>query len=401
MFSDIDILNKELDNDMFRAECVVECITMDIDRLVDSEYITEAEGSGVMAAIGEKIKKVVASIIDAIKKFFEKIADFVQKKKLKAKYEELQKRAEYIQSQYGQVLEHSSEWQAYISDQELKYFDMHASLKDRKSIGDRAVAMCKNIASKISGGSKVSSSDITEIRNKVDEEQAKGMKSNLKEVAISKLSGITSALAHAGVVGGMFAGLGAMANNKFSNSSIENLYFRDTPLDLDKVGALFSKLPKAGFIAGASISAIVDLFSAALRKQKAKDRAEISPVKDQYGAALEYSAQEYSVISTAISSLGTALVKADSESYRQGIATLSEALTKVEHMLNRAEAIGKAADRNVNAADHRASEYKQNQTDKKIEAVHKDVKDIKNAKAREELQKTLTDTVAKMATSMK
>ena len=60
MFSEFDILEKEMANDDYKFSCMIECACMEADMIDmdDSAVVTEAEGDDVASKIKEKFAAV-------------------------------------------------------------------------------------------------------------------------------------------------------------------------------------------------------------------------------------------------------------------------------------------------------------------------------------------------------
>ncbi len=351
MFSAIDILDKELDNDQFKTECVVECICMDIENAMETGYTTEAEGSGFFASIVEKIKKIVSTIINSIKNAILKLADHIRKEKLEAKYKELSERAKYIEKTYGQVLKQNDEWKEYISDKSIWWFDFSTSLKSHKTIGDRAIAAFKNLANKRKGGKKITAGEIRDIRDKVFDEGIKCKKSCKEEVRISSLSTLVSIVSHAGAIGG----LAAVITKAVSGGNAG-----------------------AAFVAGTVVSAFGDITIALAEGAKGVTRVEVEPITKAYGAADSEMKEQLALLSQGMSTISSTIAQSETQSYREAIKSLSSALREVEQMLNTAERIGKSALEHRNLGDRLANEREDAKRDKEVESLKNEISTLKS-----------------------
>nr|DAO30608.1 MAG TPA: Inosine-5'-monophosphate dehydrogenase [Caudoviricetes sp.] len=350
MFSDIDILGKELDNDQFRTECVVECITMDIDRLVDSEYTTEAEGSSFFSTIVEKIKKIISTITNGIKNAILKLADHIRKKQLENKYKELSERAKYIEKEYGQALKQSAEWNEYISDKAIEYYDLSTALKSYKTVGDRAVAAFKNLANKSKDGKKITADEVRDIRDKVHDENLKSKDGYKEEVKISSMSAVITAVSTAGVIGGLAAAI---------------------------TGAITGSAG-GGLMTGAFVATLGALVTGAVEGAKAITRKEIKPITKAYTTADAEMKESLSLLSQGMSMISSTLAQSETQSYREAITSLSSSLREVEQILNTAERIGKSAIEHRNTGDRLVNDRKNAEQDREMERLKGEVADLRH-----------------------
>lgn len=349
MFSDIDILDKELNNDQFKTECVVECICMDIENAMETGYTTEAEGSGFFSTIVEKIKKIISTITNGIKNAILKLADHIRKKQLEDKYKELSERAKYIEKEYGQVLKQSAEWKEYISDKSIEYYDLSTALKSHKTVGDRVVAAFKNLANKSKGGKKITADEIRDIRDKVLDEDLKSNKNCKEEVKISTMSAVVTAVSAAGVIGG----LTAIITKAITGST------------------------GGGLVTGAFVVTLGSIVTGAVEGLKAITRKEIAPITKAYTTADAEMKEQMTLLSQGMSTISSAIAQSETQSYREAIKSLSSSLREVEQILNTAERIGKSALEHRNTGDRLVNDRKNAERDREVDRLKSEVADLK------------------------
>lgn len=349
MFSDIDILGKELDNDQFKTECVVECICMDIENTMETGYTTEAEGSGFFSTIVEKIKKIVSTITTSIQNAILKLADHIRKKKLEAKYKELYERAKYIEKEYGQALKQNAEWKEYISDKSIEYYDFSESLKSHKTVGDRVVAAFKNLANKSKGGKKITADEIRDIRDKIIDENLKPEDGFKEEFKLTSMSAVVTGVSATGVIGGLTAAI--------------------TKAITGSTGS--------GLVAGALVVTLGSIVTAAAEGAKIIVRKEVKPITKAYATADAEMKEQLTLLSQGMSTISSAIAQSETQSYREAIKSLSSALREVEQILNTAERIGKSAIEHRNTGDRLANDRENNKRDEEVARLKSEVASLK------------------------
>lgn len=319
MFSEFDILEKELENDDYKLHCVIECTEMEIHIISSSEdVVTEAEGSdvsGKIAAIKEKIKKIIDAIKEKLSEAMKKISNFFTTQKIKDEYEALLKKAKAMQSDAGSVLEHNEKWKEYLDKKAIKMYDFAEQTKHIRTLGDAVVAGAKNIAAKIKGGKTVKVSEITEIRSKANDFFSDKEPGDRK---IKNLSDIISLLGTAGIVGGVVKALTGDTN--------------------------------AALISGAVIGTcsqiaigIVDIINGN-RSPKYRDAG------DTYVAAAATANSANEANASAIASLGEVVANAETMSYRKAIKYLKQNLDTIDSILEYAnDCVGVSAANQLNA----------------------------------------------------
>ena len=102
MFDEFDILNKELSNDFFKIECVIECSSM--QNMISSfdDYTTESEGTSTIQnkfqALASRVKEIFQKIIENVKSAFNKIRETVSSKVREQKLNEIKNKLQAIKT---------------------------------------------------------------------------------------------------------------------------------------------------------------------------------------------------------------------------------------------------------------------------------------------------------------
>ena len=164
MFSEFDILKKEISNDYFMMECVIEAESLQ-DMISVNEIFTEAEGG-----VTEKIQALIAKIKETAKKLVEQFKATLQKIFTSHKVEAMKARAEELKEKYKALAEeckNDPELAKRVADAmddlelaEIERIDPNAVQKYTASAADKCQAWIKNVSAKISNGETVSAEEI-------------------------------------------------------------------------------------------------------------------------------------------------------------------------------------------------------------------------------------------------
>lgn len=329
MFSEFDILEKEMANDDYKFSCMIECACMEADMIDmdDSAVVTEAEGDDVaskikekFAAVKEKIKEIIEALKKKVSEGMKKISNFFTSKKLKAEYEELLARAKKIQSEAGATLEHNTEWQKYLEGKSIEMYDLEKRTKGIRTVGDAIIAGVKNISAKVKGGKKITVEEVTALRREAHSEFGK-FGSTTEARHIRSLSEILSFLATGGVIGGVMKLAGAST----AEAAVSGAFI--------------------GFLSNAAIDIVEGIRNGHDKSAKYKEAGA------QYGAAAEDAEVSNTSVATQVASLGDVIVEAETMSYREAVRYLQHNLKVVDEVLAKAQSIVEQAALHQNTAE--------------------------------------------------
>lgn len=329
MFSEFDILEKEMTNDDYKFSCMIECACMEADMIDmdDSAILTEAEGDDVafkikekFAAVKEKVKEIIEALKKKVAEGMKKISNFFTSKKIKAEYEALLDHAKRLQSESGALLEHNTEWQKYLEDKSIEMYDLEKRSKGIRTVGDAIIAGVKNISAKIKGGKKVTVDEVTALRREAHSEFGK-FGSTTEARRIRSLSEILSFLATGGVIGGVMKLAGAST----AEAAVSGAFI--------------------GFLSTAAVDIIEGIQNGHNKSAKYKEAGA------QYGAAAEDAEVSNTSVATQVASLGDVIVEAETMSYREAVRYLQHNISVVEDALKKADAIVEHANLHQNTAE--------------------------------------------------
>ena len=336
MFSEFDILEKEMTNDDYKFSCMIECACMEAEMvgMDDSAVVTEAEGDDVaskikekFAALKEKVKKIIDALKEKISEGMKKISNFFTTKKLKAEYEDLLKRAKEAEKTYGTVLAHNEKWQKYLEDKTIEMYDLEKTTTGIRRVSDFIIAGAKNIKAKITGGKKVTAEDVSELRRDA-KKQLDEIDDAPKIKRIANIHDVVNMLAVGGVVGGLMKLAGAESATAIG----------------------------AGAFVGTLATAATDIIEAsanAVRSEAIKASASNFDVASGFARTTNES------IGLAVASLGDIIVEAEMLSYRKAIKYLKHNLSVIDEIIKQAEVDEDAAAEYQGAAEANASVVKQ------------------------------------------
>lgn len=313
MFSELDILNKELENDDYKLHCMIECSAMQLVMDDDIAMITEAEGedgflkqlSEKAAAAKEKIKQIIEAVKKRVKEAFVKLRNALSSKYTKEKYDSLMKRAKELESTVKDLQKQGIDLSDYLADDTVRYYKMAEAQKALTTVGDSIIASVKNIDAAIKGGKKVTADDISEIRSKIDDYDPNAY---VEEKKINMTSSILNVLGMTliGATGGAL--ISALWNDSEGGAAI---------------GAFLGSM-------GALAMTICDSISTA-NKTVYRRSAEASSEQSE-------NMKSYSMsIGVQVTELSNLIATAEISTYRKAIEILSSEIPKIESAINKIE----------------------------------------------------------------
>ena len=332
MFDEFDILQKEISNDFFKLECVVECSF--IQNKIESfeDYTTEAEGSSIkdkFNALAEKVKEIFSKIIERVAAASGKIRGMIVNKFQEDKINSLTKKLVAIKNACSK----NKEFEKEVTEELKKYewYDTKELCKDIRpyytTIGDKIQAVVKTLFNKLRGGKRVTSQDIAELKAMSSTSIVKPLKK------YRVLSGISNLVTYAAEAMSFYKSVEKAANS----GSGKDLIVRDVAQNLTSD----TKVYIAG-VAGYAASSIAKEMDLRARKKIEKNRAILA---DKRVAAAEMSAAEVYGAANELSSLAarctSALASAEAQGNADQIRALNESLNQIQAICNSLEAKAK------------------------------------------------------------
>ena len=196
MFDEFDILRKEISNDFFKLECVIETEEMRDHIFAMDEVLVESEGE---SSISEKISALKEKIVETFKKIIEKFKEAINKlfsktreEDLKAKLESLKKEAEDLIEECKKDPALAKEVNDALDDLEgvrIEDLDPKSVIKYTTSIADKFTAWVRTAEAKISNGEVVTAEEIAKAKAYGD---APAFKMPLVSKIGFKIAGITT-----------------------------------------------------------------------------------------------------------------------------------------------------------------------------------------------------------------
>lgn len=170
MFDEFDILNKELSNDFFKIECVIECSSMQNMISLFDDYTTESGGASEVQskfqALASRVKEIFQKIIENVKSAFNKIRETVSSKVREQKLNEIKNKLQAIKtaaemdSDFAKELAEKLSGSEWYASKDLCYdFQSYYT-----TLGDKLQAKIRNLFASATGGKKVSAQDIAEAK---------------------------------------------------------------------------------------------------------------------------------------------------------------------------------------------------------------------------------------------
>ena len=325
MFDEFDILQKEIDNNFYTLECVVECSFIQNTISSFEDYTTEAEGSSIkekFSALATKVGEIFRKIIESIKSAFSKIQGTIMSKFQEEKINSLTKKLTAIKNACAK----DKDFEKEVNEELKKYewYDTKELCKDIRpyytTIGDKIQAKFKTLCNKIKGGNEVTAQDIAEMKAMSSTSIVKPLKK------YRVLGGITNLISHTSEI--------VLFSTRFSKSAAKN------------VGAVFttSKLAEelmngsSAFITAVSgyvARHVVDRMDLRARKKIEKNRAILA---DKRVAAAEMGASEAYGAANELSSLAarctSALASDEAKANADQIRALNESLNQIQAICN-------------------------------------------------------------------
>ena len=175
MFDELDIVRKEISNDFFKLECVIETESMRDQILAMDEVMTESEGgssiSEKISALKEKIAETFKKIIEKFKEAINKLLSKSREEDLKAKLESLKKEAEDLIEECKKDPALAKEVNDALDDLEgvrIEDLDPKVVIDYTVSAADKFTAWARNAKNKIAGGELISAEEIAKAKAYAD-----------------------------------------------------------------------------------------------------------------------------------------------------------------------------------------------------------------------------------------
>lgn len=171
MFDEFDIVRKEVSNDFFKLECVIETEAMRDQILSMEDVMTESEDG---TSISEKISALKEKVVEIFKKIADKFTEAMNKlfgkersEQLKAKAEKLKEEATVLIEQCKKDPELAKKVNDELEDLEgvrIEDLDPKKVQKFTASTADKFVAWLNNASKKITNGEIVTPEEIAEAK---------------------------------------------------------------------------------------------------------------------------------------------------------------------------------------------------------------------------------------------
>ena len=171
MFDEFDILRKEVSNDFFKLECVIETEAMRDQILSIEDVMTEAEDGSTISekinALKAKVTEIFQKIADKFKEAIQKIIDKIQSGNMEARAEKLKKDlVDLIEDckKDPELAKKVNDELDAIEGVRIEDLDVTKVQKYVASRADKIAAWLKNSENKISKGKLVTPEEIAEAK---------------------------------------------------------------------------------------------------------------------------------------------------------------------------------------------------------------------------------------------